>query len=834
MSETKTNSSETPRLQRAPLLGPAGVLLAGVVLGRFLPLGTEFWWLLLAGAGLGGALALRRAHLRGVAVACVLTAVLAAGAVRLHLAWFAIPKDHIVWSSDTGRIAATVRGTVLSPMHIYQPAVPFGYQPHPRASFLLDVAEIKTADGWRPARGQLRVTLEEPYRLHDLGTPVELIGWLGRYSEPSNPGEFDAAEMARRTGVLCWFRVPAEDGMCVWPVDRAPWRAMLDRIRRLPRQHLAEAGTPDDGRLVNALVLGERSPALRDLSETMTRAGIAHFLSISGMHMGVFLGFVYLLGRLARLSPRRAAWGVLLVLVGYVLVAEARAPLLRTGLMAAALCVAVLTRKRTSMLNALLLAGIILLLLDPRQAFQAGFQMSFGIVLGLVLLARPLHDALFARWRELRELRVATGPPTPWRRLGRVGSESVRMAVAYSLAAYLVGAPLAAYHFGLFSPYAAVLSVLLFPLVAAVLIPGYLAMALGAVVPNLAAMLADAAGIFAGILRDLVDRLDHLPLLSIELRPIGPAVVLLWYAVLLAVVFYRKLPRGRLILGGLAVVLGAATTWSQWPSLPAGRGAFHVLSVGAGQCAMLHTPGGKAYVFDAGTRSGFDAYRRVIRPFLQAKQLPAPSGLFVSHANTDHYSAMPDLLVAGAPPLYLCEPFGRANDAPDRAATLFLDRARRAGVALHRLHRGNRVPLDEQTEVEVLWPPADLPPTNANDTSLVLRVTCGGSRILLPGDIGEAPMRALLAKPEQLRADVLVLPHHGSWEPLLPAFVEAVDPRVVLCSAGRGPLAPLHGAKTANAFYNDLKKRRRYFSTHRRGWVGVELHEDGPTVRTMR
>ena len=140
----------------------------------------------------------------------------------------------------------------------------------------------------------------------------------------------------------------------------------------------------------------------------MIRAGTAHLMSISGLHLGIFLGFVFLLCRLVAMSPRRSAGVVLVVLAAYVLLAEPRAPLLRSAIMAAALCSGLILGRRYMPLNALAAAAIILLAIEPLQLFQAGFQLSFAIVAGLVLFLRPARRLIFRRW--LRRRRCSGSP----------------------------------------------------------------------------------------------------------------------------------------------------------------------------------------------------------------------------------------------------------------------------------------------------------------------------------------------------------------------------------------------------------------------------------------
>jgi competence protein ComEC len=822
-------------LIRAPMAPVAGAMIAGILAGRYLPAPMGLWLSVGAVGFLVAAVTLLRRHLRTLTALAMMVTILCIGAARLQTACNTVATDAIITYTGQARSMATIRGRIASYPQIVQPAVEFGYRPEPRLKFLLDTEAVRTSTGWRKVGGLVRVSVDEPYRTFQPGDRVEILGWMGRYNPPDNPGEFDAAAAARLSGVGVWFRAYSEDAVTVLdPAGFGGAGRWLWRLRAIMRQRLMETGDLQNGRLVGALVLGERHPSLGTLNRTMQRAGIAHFLSISGLHLGVFLGFVYLLGRGLTFSPRRAAIGVLVVLVCYLLLAEPRPPLLRSAIMAGALAVGVISGRRHSSLNALAVAAVVLLLIDPRQLMQPGFQLSFGIVTGIILLNARVRKLLFGRWLARRGLMV-------FRRQGRLrrllyyrANNAVINLVSISTTAYLVAAPLAAMHFGIFSPLAIVLSVLLFPPIVAILIPGYVSMALAIVAPNLSAVVGRWACGAAGLLATIVRALEALPFLSVSMRPVGPVWAGVYYMALLAVLLAGR-SRVRRVLAGAAVgVFLAATIVTQLPAKPDGAAELHMLSVGSGQCAVLQTPAGKTFLLDAGTRGGFDAYQRVLSPFLRIMRLPDPAAAIVSHANTDHYNALGGLVRDGRIGcVYLCDYF-RSADEQYSAESRMLDLFDDCDVAVLRLRSGWRLDLDSRTHVEVLWPPANRRDLTTNDTSLVLRVVCDGKSVLLPGDIGPSVQAELLKNPSRLAADVLVLPHHGKWNNTLPAFVQAVGPTIILVSSGSDPQGPSVGTKQAREFYRKLRKDYRYYSTPRNGWVGLTFGGDKIDVKTMR
>ena len=824
-------------LRRAPLVPAAGALIAGILGGRFGPLTTSLWAVVgVASAGVAVAGLWRR--LTGVAAVGVLVAVAAFGAVAVRLDYFAAADDDILTYTGPDDILATVRGQVVSSPAVYEddPPAAYGYRRPPQTRFVLRAEELRGRDGWMTVSGMLSVTVQQADDRLKAGQKVEVMGWLGRVRGPDNPGQYDWAAVARNKGMPVRLVAPGAESVSIleerpgsW-VGRAYWG-----VRTAAREHLAGCGDERSSQLVNAMVIGERLPALRSLNQAMMRAGVVHYLSISGSHLAIFLGFVYLLCRVLALSPRRSAVAVLVVLGVYIILAEAQAPLVRSALMATALCLATIAGRRHGALNALAGAAVLILAVAPMDLFEAGFQLSFGIVGGTLVFRGPVRQAIFGRFLRERGLMVFRDRDRVRRWLHYTAANWLMDGVAIAVVAYLVSAPLVAYHFHLFSPYAGPLSMVLAPLVTAVLVPGYVSLALAWPMPNLAYAFGQVAASSADGLAWTVEGMERLPGLSFELRDVGVGWVLLCYVAMAAVVAARRVRFGRAMAAAAVALLAVATAYAQRTSGPSGQAELNVLAVGNGQCVVLRTPSGQTVLLDAGTRSGFDAYRQVLGPFLRSGRLASPTAAFISHANVDHFSALDELgRRRSLRRVHVNEQFGESAGRGDAfsADVQMIGTLRAGGAQVMRLAAGETVRLDDRTKVEVLWPPAGRAGLGANESSLVLRVTCDGMSVLLPGDV-ETVGQVDLARAGLVVADVLVLPHHGSWRPSLEEFIKAVAPRVVLASSGREPYGP--GATEEPAeFFGRLRRGRQYYSTPRNGWIQVRFGGGTIEVRTMR
>lgn len=923
----------------------AVAMIAGIVAGRYLPLTEEAWaaWAAIA-IVVGVAALVRRRMDRGrvavvplgveaaeaarggepgavgspnerhvgstaprrgpgiVAAVAAAVAVFALSAVHVRVAYFRLPNDEIATYAGHGRQMATIRGRIAETPSVYRTAGALDYPRQPTTVFALEASGILTATGWQSVSGVVQVSVQQEDRRLEHGQEVELVGRLARPLGPQNPGQRDMVASSRIAERLAEFRVPLAEGVTILsPGSPFPPRRWIDQAGTWAGRHLGACAPGRAGMLLEALITGRRDPELRPVQLIMSRNGTAHLLSISGQNLAIFLGFVYLLCRLATLGPRRAALAALVCLAAYLPLVEPNSPVMRSAVMAASLCIAQVVYRRSVALNALAVAAVVLLLADPLDLFTAGFQLSFGIVAGILLFTRPVRSLLFGRWVRTRGLIVFRDQDRLRRWLYFTAADWAMEGAAMSLVAWVVSAPLGIWHFGIFSLWGAPLTVLESPLMVAATVPGYLSLVLGWAAPNLSAWLGWAAGQAAEWFLRLTDASASLPWLGFDMRPVTAWWVILAYGVVAVVAFQQRIRRGRAVAILAAGLLVAATIYTQRPADPPDRAELNLLAVGAGQCAVLRTPSGRTYIFDAGSLGRDRCGDEILVPFLLDQRLAHPTAAAVSHANTDHYNALPALLHrgwlnavwlndyfgqeaadlgngdrhrpgekrAGSEPVPISDPDAdddppaggppaavRGAPVPRKAAPANAKRASTAGspaplpagsavgelmVAIHeagliplRLRAGAKLRLDDRTTVEVLWPPAGRPGLSANDTSLVLRLTCDGQRVLLPGDVDRQGESTLAAACPLLAADVLVLPHHGAWRDTLPAFVNAVGPKLVLASTAREPSAPQSGGQAARLFYQRLTGDYEFHSTLRDGWIQVRFGRGGYQVRTMR
>lgn len=715
-----------------------------------------------------------------------------------------LPAVHVAHLVGKESTLARVEGVVVSTpamLDAVKHNLFLPHQPSRRVRFVLDLASYTPKTQPFPLAGLLRVTVDAERVDASAGDRVEVTGWLYPLAAPQNPGEPDFRRWAQRQGIHA--AMSTESSALVRKLaGGSTWHRALARCRAFARSRLLapyEHSADEAPRLLDAMVLGQRSSASAAVSQAFMRTGTIHFLSVSGFHVGL-LGLLtwWFVRRVLRRGPRAAALVTLAVLLMYCWLAEPNSPILRATAMGVLACIAQLIGRPMSPLNWLAASALGILLLSPSDLFDPGFQLSFVQVAALLVVvpsmrrreADPLSDPRDAdTWPALLRLKVY---------------QIVGTFLLVSFVCWLTALPLTRFHFQQITPWAALQSLLITPLVTLVTLLGFATLLLQSVLPMSLNWVGVPLRLFSDWLVVATDWLAVWPHTYIECRTPPPWLVLMAYISLglcwMAVLRWKRrvlllehwghgLRRAApVFLSALAIASAAEAAWQLHFSRP-GREDFtlHVLAVGNGSAALAVSPGGQAALFDCGTLFNRDVGTVVNDAALE---LGVGSLQFaaISHANLDHFSGLPTLLALRTTSEILCSHSflnpENPNRGPMRLATI-------AGLAISwvPLKMGDGRQL-ESANCELLWPPKDVPMAwDENDRSMVFRLSVFGRRILIPGDISRQAMQALLdlhrKREIDLRSDVLIAPHHGAIVPETAGFFAAVEPEAIVVSTGQ-------------------------------------------------
>ncbi|MHC4403557.1 MAG: ComEC/Rec2 family competence protein [Planctomycetota bacterium] len=788
MPEAAANEEVRPQPARyQPLVIVLVAVCAGIAADRLWGPSVGAWWAVAASAWLVWILLWQLAWDRSAGVV-LLTAAAACGGAWHHLRWQWFPGDELGRYAHTLAQPACVEVVALKgPRRRPAPApdpmrmIPAG----DRTEVEVAVRAVRDAARWRPARGRAKLTVDGHLLGVEAGDRLQLFAHLSAPRGADNPGDFDYAAHHRADRTLSLLR--SEWPECVSVLrhasagDPARW---IETVRSAGDRLLWEHLDPRRAGLAAAVLLGAREEIGPDRVRAFMETGTVHLLAISGLHVGILAGVLFLAMRLMFVPQSRSAIVVAAATVLYTLLTDARPPAVRAMILVLALCASMILHRPRLAFNSLAAAGLVVLAVNPADLFRTGVHLSFICVAGLMWFL-PGWFAATRRPPGLKRL-LAENRSLPWQAGVTVGSWAGRLAVA-STVIWLLTLPLVTARFHVVAPVAPALNVLLWPLMAGALFCGFGLLIFGWLVPPLGTALGWGCDQSLGLLESCIRSARDLPFSHFWVP--GPADWWLWgfYGGLGALAAFPAIRPPRRWLVALAAGWIAA---GLLPSVL--RGARDqldctFLSVGHGCAVIVELPGGKTVLYDAGHFGSPAGGARSVASSLWSRGITHLDAVVLSHCDADHYNMLPHVLERFSVGVVYVSPvmFQRRSRAIDALEASI----RTAKLPLREIFAGDRLEAGSGCLIEVRHPPRDRVLGGDNANSIVLAIEYLGRRILLTGDLEPPGLTDVLAE-EPWPCDVLLAPHHGAGKSNPPGLAAWSRPSWVVVSGGLGSYQP--------------------------------------------
>jgi ComEC/Rec2-related protein len=555
---------------------------AGILLADWLG-GSLWWWLV------GAVLLMVAAVVRGSAGLTILATAVVFGFAQLAADWDPLRQRLASELAPGMSMGVEFRGLVVDAPEL---AVSGGWI----LPLELEAIEAAGRGRWVVRRERVSVRLSAVPTAPCYGDRVAGFGQLRRPAEPRNPGEFDFASYLRRLGFSGELEVDGRIGR--WERQSAGHGSWLMVSALRMRSWIGEAVTfdigddPERAATVRAMVLGTREKTPEEVEAAFVRSGTMHVFAVSGLHVGMFTVILWNVLRWFGLRRGLVVALTLPLVFFYVYITGLRASAWRAALMAAVFLAGPLWNREGNLLNGLGAAALVLLGVQPCYLFQPGFTLSFGVLLALAVLHRPVLR-LLAPLHEpdpfLPE-ELFTGRQEAWWWFRRRIAESLSLSVASTLGS----APLMIGYFRMVTPVGVVANLLLVVLSLCILVVACMAMVAAAL---------------------------HWPLLTASLNH---ANWLLAVGSIESAKFFASVPGGHFRVDPARLWRGEVCEVTIL-ALDQGGSAIHV-----------DTPSGKHWLIDCGGRRHF---RKTLQPHLERAAVNRLTGMVLTHGDSDHTGA---------------------------------------------------------------------------------------------------------------------------------------------------------------------------------------------------
>ena len=543
-------------------------------------------------------------------------------------------------------------------------------------------------------------------------------------------------------------------------LDPAAWnRALANRLRPFAVEF------PTEVAMVEALALGRGERLADDIRDNYKRGGTYHLLVFSGLQIAFAAGVIAFLLR-ALHAPRAADWSLLIFSIIAPIFIGPTASVSRSSIGIGLYAISRILQRPTTLENLWCVAALIRLMIAPSDLTDVSFQLTYAGAGALLFIGKSLVSGR-RRW------------------------------IAYAVGAECAVTPLTLFHFHQYALGGSVTTLLLTPIIFAMLVASALVCAL------------PCAGLLyvVGFLHRICTIVNGLAATFAGWYAAPPITSLIagFGAALFAIAFLRGRSRAiaiivATIVPGIASIFVAHRDVRQ-PSLT-------VLDVGQGDAILIRTPK-HAVLVDAGSR-----YANVV-PLLLDRGVRRLDAVFLTHMHPDHCGGLPDVLRH----LEVREMWISPRKFYGDCAQRLLDAASIELTPIHLVRDHDRRTFGD-IPIGVLLASRTFKRAPENNSSVVLRVSLGSRDVLLTGDIERESERDLAGR--IAHADVLKVAHHGSRSSSTSLFLDAASPRIAMISCGRRNLFGHPHAETVEA----LQRRQIHvYRTDRNG--SIDLNVDG-------
>lgn len=734
--------------------------------------------------------------------------------VLLHLAVFA-----------SGMLRLEITTVSSIPHHFYDQPVSFTgktvYQPERGEAWeaCYTVGQVQLlSDPAQTVSAKFLIRFQELIPLR-YGKQVTLTGVLRQPNTQRNPGGFDyRAYLARQnvSGIIYHqglLRIGEQSGFLPLRWIEA-FRLRTERIidaaysgletpptntsgLQIPPTAASGLETPPTrenslhAKLVKAILLGKRSDVPSETLDTFRNSGTFHVLAVSGLHVGLVAMFCYFSLSAFRIPKKVLSLLTILAVLIYACLVGFRPSVFRASLMAILFLFATIINRDVDIFNLLAVAALALLLLNPTQLWDVGFQLSFVAVASIVYFVPKMEKPLRKLWES-----SDSGNVSRLRKLKNTALKWLVLSYIVTFAAQLGTGPLIAFHFYRAYPLGIFVGPFAVGLVSLIVGVGMTSVCVGFIWIPLAKLLALVNHAIIFIFLKLIGIFGQ-EWSIMKLAPLTLGLIIVYIVVCLGITHWRYVYKQWRVASLIGLSVVAIWVWDS---------AFHekgrllevvTLDVGQGDAAIIRFPDRQTVLIDGGIQRSYydekrrreveyDVGKRIIEPYLDAHGIRKLDLVMLTHPDIDHGGGLAYILqnfkvkrILGIPDMQL--------DSQTHQRLRSIAKARNI---LYSFPYAGKIELTSTATLNLLHPideaSINLKDSDKNDDSLVMKLSYGEVDILFTGDIGSKAETRLIASQQDLRAEILKVPHHGSRTSSTTQFLDAVQPRYAIFSLGKG------------------------------------------------
>lgn len=614
---------------------------------------------------------------------------------------------------------------------------------------------------------KVQVYIGKEEKLH-FGDQLKFIAEIEPIANKRNFGEFDFLKYYKSKSI---YVKAYSVGITKLAADKGGLFATLMHGCNTKIKNTIFSALPQtEAALLYGILTGSKSDIDQDVMQVFSQTGLAHILSVSGLHIGFLVLLLTYLLKPLKLNKQLHSIIIFVVVLLYILLIGAPVPAVRALLMLAVMLLGTVLGKKYDLNASASFATTLLLVYNPLLIHDPSFIISFACIYSISFLHQPINNAIHFMPR------------------------LIRSSLALSLAVWIGITPILVYYFNYVSIINILLNVLAVPIVFLITLTGFVAVVVGIILQPLSIFIFATSYYLIKILYYISEKSLLLPFAGYNIPSLGWYINLIYYLGVLMLIedFWKNksLNFKRRYMGLAVVGICLAAIINIMPSTAL---KIYYLDVGQGDSSVIRTPNHKTIVVDGGGSSewekgSYDIGKKITVPALQHLGIWQIDTVIVTHIHDDHLGGVISILerykvrqlMLPASDKYGEGEFTSANF--EKLKNICKDKK----IPIAYLKSNSSIMVSKNLVLKVLAPKEPFiqyTDSDVNNNSVVFKLIYKEFDALFTGDIQQETEMSLLDK--DIKCDVLKIAHHGSPYSSTEDFIELAEPKLSIISVGR-------------------------------------------------
>ncbi|MFZ1289168.1 MAG: DNA internalization-related competence protein ComEC/Rec2 [Melioribacteraceae bacterium] len=604
--------------------------------------------------------------------------------------------------------------------------------------------------------------IEKIYSELKIGNEIKFTGTIAQAKNQRNPGEFDYEKYLNENGISGLINCYNFDDFKIISKQKYFIANLIYEIRKAIDFQIKKIYSEEYSNFLKGILLADRSDIDKETKIAFTNTGVIHVLAVSGLHVGFIAVIIFFLT--GRINIKYKYFITIIGIILFLILTKGLPSVFRASIMAVLFFISKLSGRSTNGFNSIAIAGFIILVLNPQELFNSGFLLSFSAVLS-ILIIYPIFS------EKIKKFRI------------NKFAKNILLFVSVSLAAQIGTLPFTIYHFNKLSIISLFANMFVIPMIGIIVAIAVLSILVSIFSLLFASIFAEANMFLISLTFYFVRILSNLDFSFINIFNFSLYDGIVFYVSLTLLFFISMKIKGLYKVVLIFLIIISAFLVAKIDNktiLPENELTIFTIDVGQGDSFLVKFPNNKIALIDAGNSTEyFDCGESIIYPLLLRLGINKIDYAFISHLDSDHFGGS-IFLVQEKLIKNLVKP--KSNNVKDKIFEKFLDSNNVNWFCYSdtTFNIGNSQVsfFNDTTKLNLLS-------LSSNDNSGIVKINYGKTSFLFVGD-AELEMEKFLIEnySDKLKSDVLKIGHHGSRYSTSDDFLEIVNPKIGIISAG--------------------------------------------------